>query len=1052
MERTQAFRLNGGMDIVELDCEHIDGRPVVYWADIQFVFPTVSYVKNGNKAIQPMRDSNRNLIEPMRIMGFPDVVLDVVVSASVGSPPVSGGVGEPATVSVQDDVVEHLRVASTSDVTSITSSFGKASEPEQSAPHESKAEKQLVASLPSSIQAQVVSSSNVDVLIVQAIRDGQVDQLSEQLIACFQELKDEIAKNHELTSRVFKLQEALNASQEEMKQLQIRALSQLALLQNRVQALMTQTYELHEYPIPRLFVIVPMDAKAWNPRDVWSNKFRLRFLCECGEHTKSANSRIPHDIHLAPHEGYEIVRSSEFCQSYGPYVLTILKMLRFGISVAGASIPAFSRLVFSEPMAYVDRSLDVVTRDIQYGMDQTISGLDRITVGMKQPEDHVALEGADLRRLKSFLKIKDGSKALGDLYRIVTTEGHVKWVCSNHYRENRNDRAAKAFIDTLSALSGSFDENVGRVNIHLHSKLEADQFYPALEKVSMSAYELKIVLDWDTVHNDFKTLQDALEKTKVGALELDLRYRSPSSGSVFNRALPYDPIFDMMRRPSIHSITIKGAPKDFFQRSNFLSTTDEFTHLRRLEIDLTALKQDAAGIRNLVSRIPNITHLKMKDLAVSTIESLEGSVDTAGGRVKLHLGSKIMTELICLVMEKVTTSFVLDVTLTWQASQSDFESLRQILGKTNVNTLNLCAKLKENSNSDYSSRTKQHDSLFDIMRHTSTQSVTITGTPEDFVQQSSLLSRSDNFPKMKHLDMDISALRKHIAGIRVLVSRATNLSSLRLRGADDSLAQVYNAIAELHACPITFDNLLRISPPTSDSPPTETPPVDMVDLLSVYGDRIEILGSDRSGSTTSTEAEPGLKELKVWQPDQRLGDLCIGKIAAIVSRSRMRKLEIHLGDEEGRVRILEGIQWEHIRNLEIYMRKKDNGTGALITLKEGMDKMSGQVQLERFKFWTFDSAVLEAELFATFLNSTRLKGLETNLTMTPEHTNSLLLSTNLSRLRELSLQLRGFSEEQVNVILDCLQGASSLLKLVLSAYTPTEDQIMRMKGQGIALG
>ncbi|KAI8358972.1 hypothetical protein B0O80DRAFT_259366 [Mortierella sp. GBAus27b] len=143
------------------------------------------------------------------------------------------------------------------------------------------------------------------------------------------------SSNMESTAMVIKLQEQFNVKQDEMKQLQIQALNQHALLQNRVQALMNQTYELHEYPIPRLFVVLPQDTSSWGPMDFVSNKFRLYFLCECGDHTRRTASKIPHHIHLAKHEGYEITRPKEFFQQYGHNVLTVLKMLKFGVSVAG---------------------------------------------------------------------------------------------------------------------------------------------------------------------------------------------------------------------------------------------------------------------------------------------------------------------------------------------------------------------------------------------------------------------------------------------------------------------------------------------------------------------------------------------------------------------------------------------------------------------------------------------------------------------------------------------------------------------------------------------
>ncbi|KAI8359010.1 hypothetical protein B0O80DRAFT_443113, partial [Mortierella sp. GBAus27b] len=74
-----------------------------------------------------------------------------------------------------------------------------------------------------------------------------------------------------------------------------------------------------------------------------------------------------------------------------------------------------------------------------------------------------ALEGADLRKLETFLKNKDGNKVLGNLYRTVTSEGHVKWVCIDHYRENYHEKAVKVFRDTVESMGGSFDENVGSV-------------------------------------------------------------------------------------------------------------------------------------------------------------------------------------------------------------------------------------------------------------------------------------------------------------------------------------------------------------------------------------------------------------------------------------------------------------------------------------------------------------------------------------------------------------------------------------------------------------
>ena len=168
-----------------------------------------------------------------------------------------------------------------------TLSFKQVVKLAQKLPIESQVEQQLVSSLPSDVQIQLRASGNAHDSLIQVIKNGQVNQPNEQSAACLRELNDKMVENNELASRIMdlvyknnefgsrimdltsdnnelayentglmarmtKLQEAFDAKQDEMKNLQIQALDRLALLQNSVAALLTQTYELHEYPIPRL--------------------------------------------------------------------------------------------------------------------------------------------------------------------------------------------------------------------------------------------------------------------------------------------------------------------------------------------------------------------------------------------------------------------------------------------------------------------------------------------------------------------------------------------------------------------------------------------------------------------------------------------------------------------------------------------------------------------------------------------------------------------------------------------------------------------------------
>ncbi|KAF9923763.1 hypothetical protein BGZ65_008687, partial [Modicella reniformis] len=441
MEATQSFRFIGKSDTHEITCHRgVDEKNIVLWEDIERVFPGIN-------------------VMPLRIQHYPDVVLDVVLSTAVTNASVEHPTAmTPICIPNAESVVEGLQVkpppftshdpfpSSHSDVKSgskIKLTFKDVVPLAQKKSPESEIEQRLISSMAPEIRVRVRASS-IYSSIVQAIKDGQEEQ-SDQLIGHLQELGDSLAvitklttENKELTTEIKNLTTKTHQlmienkdlvtqmakQQEEMKQMQLQALKQLSLLQNQVQAVMTQTYELHEYPIPRLFVVLPHGDSSWNIKNPFSNNFRLYFLCECGEHTTSTNSRIPHHIHLAKHEGYDITRPTEFFKQYGPYALTILKMLRFSISVVGIAVPALSKLINIDVIDQAHMSLKQLSCATISGMDNVIrcietsveegEAVDGVRDMMKNNE---ALEGADLRKLDTFLKNKDENKVLGNLYR-----------------------------------------------------------------------------------------------------------------------------------------------------------------------------------------------------------------------------------------------------------------------------------------------------------------------------------------------------------------------------------------------------------------------------------------------------------------------------------------------------------------------------------------------------------------------------------------------------------------------------------------------------------
>ncbi|KAG0283453.1 hypothetical protein BGZ96_012183, partial [Linnemannia gamsii] len=530
---------------------------------------------------------------------------------------------------------------------------------------DSEVEQRFISLLAPEVQKTVRASSDIYQAFTKVIKDGNGGlsraDLRQELGAPFQKLEAIlVAKNTELQEEMsamrkemnakqedmnakqeemMKLQEASSAKQEEiirlqeeMKQMQQRALDQLFVLQSRVQAVLTQTYELHEYPIPRLFIVLPQYPSGWDILKPFTDKYRLYFLCECGEHTKAAgsNNKIPHEIHLAKHEGYEIARPTDFFRQYGPYVLTILKMLKYGVSVASVAVPAVAHLINADALDQAAKGLQHLKECIEPGMDHVISKIEKDSVDEGEPienfadgmENKEALEGADLRNLETFLKDKDGSRVLGNLYRTVTDKGHVKWVCMDHYRENYNRTAAEEFRRAVDSVGGSFDENNGQVKVMIRSRATAEQFYSALGK-ARSVHELDLCLALEGSKSDLEALEAALKRSSVSLLRLDLQHYRPSFGSkASSTSARYGALVRIVGHPNTKMIHIV-LPKDLVKLSDFPTKTPP--HLHKLSFSMVPESSGVKGLRLLLATLKT-------NLSVTTLDLVNNSIGDDGAK------------------------------------------------------------------------------------------------------------------------------------------------------------------------------------------------------------------------------------------------------------------------------------------------------------------------------------------------------------------------------------------------------------------------------------
>ncbi|KAF9141525.1 hypothetical protein BG015_001261 [Linnemannia schmuckeri] len=362
---------------------------------------------------------------------------------------------------------------------------------------------------------------------IEAMKNGQkekADLILGNFEQCLSELKAPMARSNDLQQQMSEMKQQMDSiiqNQQLMLQKQDQTLDRLATMRRQLQTILTATYELHEYPIPRLFIILPKDTSAWDRVSLFNNEFQLYFLCECGEHTKVLNgdTNIPHHIHLAKHEGYDLKRPTEFFQKYGKYMLALLEMIKYGVTIAGFAVPALAAVSAPGAIDMFQNSLDTIS---QSAVNQSIEYLQSLSSKDPQEQDAAeaesfigqeALEGADLRHLEAFIKAKDQHRALGNLYRIVTQQGHVKWVCINHYRLAYKEQDQQAFATAVELNGGHYDPHLGKVSVKLGSKIRAAGFFDALTK-ARRLDELIVIFDWEYTMSDLEAFGDTLKSSK----------------------------------------------------------------------------------------------------------------------------------------------------------------------------------------------------------------------------------------------------------------------------------------------------------------------------------------------------------------------------------------------------------------------------------------------------------------------------------------------------------------------------------------------------------
>ncbi|KAG0211310.1 hypothetical protein BGX28_008133 [Mortierella sp. GBA30] len=467
----------------------------------------------------------------------------------------------------------------------------------------------------------------------------QLSQLQLELQISYAKNEEQARENKMLHLRVIELQN--------------EALHRMTLLQTAVQAVLTQTFELHEYSSPRLFIVLPEAGyQGLNPASMFSTfanvRFRLYFLCECGSHTTPTGPHQMNHIHIARHEGYEISRPTEFFRKFGGHALRLLHVLKYGLSIAGLAIPALSAIssvdLPDNLVNDLELKIDLCTRYLsayQDTMDWEAPGFengghvqnrankrrlvqsDTAAEMGSSYEGFAPIEGADLRRLSAFLERKDQDRSLGNLFRTVDEHGHVRWICLDHYHSTYHQRQDREFESEIRLNFGHFDKRLGTVSVTLSSSETVESFFGAMTRAG-GFNELDLRLN-SFVYQDLKALGDALSKTNVSKLTLTCHdYREIASmGKKKLSALVKIMSIGKVRHFHLRDI------KDLIPARGITIPKNMFA-VRSLELTGISLKEGHEALMEILMACKNLSVLRLTEISLKAqrLASVSKGIDS----------------------------------------------------------------------------------------------------------------------------------------------------------------------------------------------------------------------------------------------------------------------------------------------------------------------------------------------------------------------------------------------------------------------------------------
>ncbi|KAG0307052.1 hypothetical protein BGZ98_001145 [Dissophora globulifera] len=274
--------------------------------------------------------------------------------------------------------------------------------------------------------------------------------------------------------------------------------------------------------------------------------------------------------------------------------------------------------------------------------------------------DYTALDPLILSCLPSFL-IGKSSDSLGDLHRTLSTDGHIKWVCQDHYRAQFTSGPAEALDKFISKhLQGPTHDDIGLVSkksgymmISSTSREVAKEFYKHLGVVRQ-VYNLRFRFAWQATKSDIQLFCDAVQRSNVRLLIVDSSTFA-TSGRTLRDTSRLRPVMSLMESGKLQNISLG---LEFVDNVMGLGGTS----IPNLCVLMLELGSFSKSIRVNFSSIPALERLKLdtQDKYVD-IRLQAGTIELSG---RFHAAQRIIDEIRDITMIRIpfdTDSFASDV-------------------------------------------------------------------------------------------------------------------------------------------------------------------------------------------------------------------------------------------------------------------------------------------------------------------------------------------------------------------------------------------------------